>query len=115
MKSLAQLAVFILALLLCTISLTTASIFIKNNPKTLIFYTQSDFKTQYSTLLTTLESCGHILTVINPIDDVVSLKNYDKLLYDNVLIFSSQLGDAIPSFPHTNDFLDFVENGGSLF
>jgi oligosaccharyltransferase complex subunit beta len=62
-----------------------------------------------------LEERGHILTIINPLDDVSPLKNYDRLLFDNIFVFASSVHHAIQGFPKPSEFLDFVETGGSLF
>ena len=111
-KQSSVIVIFVLALL---IAACTASIHIKNHPKSLIYYTKPDFKTTYSTFLASLEDKGHILTLVNPIDDVVPLKNYDRLLFDNIFVFAPTISNMVQGFPKASEFLDFVEQGGSIF
>jgi oligosaccharyltransferase complex subunit beta len=101
--------------LVVLIGITTASIHTKPNPKTLIYYIQPDFKAQYSTFIASLEDKGHVISYTNPIDETVSLKNFDRLLYDNIFVFVSHASNALAGFPGAADFLDFVQSGGSLF
>jgi oligosaccharyltransferase complex subunit beta len=90
-----------------------ASTRISASPRTMVLVDDNALKSTHSNFFDDLVSNGHSLSFVNVKEEMVDLKEYDRWLVDNLIIFAPTAED-LGTRTRIQDISDFVDNGGSL-
>lgn len=97
------------ALFLALLCVLFASVFASTRlgGKTLVLVDDADVQNTHSDFLQTLDDIGHTVTVSNVKQDALVIKNFDKYLYDNIIVFASRTEELGGGYIRVRDHIPF--------
>ena len=98
------------ALFLALLCVLFASVFASTRlgGKTLVLVDDADVQNTHSDFLQTLDDIGHTVTVSNVKQDALVIKNFDKYLYDNIIVFASRTEELGGGYIRVRDRITFL-------